>query len=281
MRSLEVRLPVLPGELVDLDVGLDRSFVAITAQVERSVVPGYAGESVVYSDQQLVFDRDAVVPVPSPCRFPVVRALPNGLAVVVDKRTARESSNAWLMDRRAGVVGAFRPGDGVADVLACGDRIVVTYFDEGIFRGDVPSYEGVAIFDARGSFEWGYHSQFGESAPSIADCYAACVDERDRLLISPYTEFPVVRIDVAARTCEVFPAPDDVRGAAAMSAIDDRVLFAGAYHGQNAVFELILGSDSAREVGTYPGTLRGLRGGEFVALGANSYTIVSPDGLDV
>ncbi|NUP09157.1 MAG: hypothetical protein HOW73_24160 [Polyangiaceae bacterium] len=49
-------------------------------------------------------------------------------------------------------------GDGVADAVSVGERIVVTCFDEGVFGGVAPSEEGLWVFATDGSLEFGYQT---------------------------------------------------------------------------------------------------------------------------
>jgi hypothetical protein len=40
--------------------------------------------------------------------------------------------------------------------VICGHRIVVSYFDEGVFGDVPPSPEGIAVYSQLGELEWGY-----------------------------------------------------------------------------------------------------------------------------
>lgn len=280
MREIaEVRIRDLSAQLVDLDVTPGGSYVAIAAVVDRRMIRDEGrdvGEHTFYRDQRLLFGNAVAAEFPHEQPWPKrVRALDDDTAIVVDCGAEREQPNAWIFNRAGKMLTSFCAGDGIQDVVVCGCHIAVTYFDEGIFGGVSPSLEGVSIFNRAGEFVFGYHSQFGYERASIADCYAACADVRGRLCIFPYTEFPVVRIDLASRVREVFSTPEIVHGASAISLTDDRGFLWGPYHQAGEFFEVPLGSPSATNVGTYPGPLRGLPGGKFLALRSFGYAIIS------
>src|SRR5213593_4645291 len=184
------------GELLDLDV-LDSGY--------------WAG---VFRDGQYLFVRTPTCrsAAPSRVRFPLIRCLEPGRIVLVDTRTQRDQANAWVLCPERNEILEFFAGDGIQDVLANGDTIVVTYFDEGVFSGIRPGDEGVAVFDSRGDLRAGYRSTLGSRAVDIADCYAACWESDWRIAFLPYREFPLVRLDVRTFDQNVVQTPRRLHG---------------------------------------------------------------------
>ena len=126
-----------------------------------------------------------------------------------------------------------------------------------------------------GSSEFGYHSEFAGQPPQIADCYAVTIDDQSRLVVFPYTDFPIVRIDLGTRTRDVFSTPESVHGAHAICAVQDRIYFAGPYGQRTALHEWRLGDTTAPRCGTLDGVVRGLNDGRLLVRDASGYTVVS------
>ena len=117
------------------------------------------------------------------------------------------------------------------------------------------------------------------AAPVIADCYAAAADLDGRLLAFPYTDFPLLRIDVGERSLEVFPMPTPVRSADAHTSVGDVVWFVQPAHRGGA----ILRTDFRGQVSTQIGVLqdanvRGLPGGRLLAVRRTGFDVIDLKG---
>ena len=259
MNEKEYRLENLPEPLLDLDAGSNDSWVGVAGKEQKQV---------------LLFDGRAVK-IPQVCRFPIVRAIGNGRAIVVDTRIEKAKQvNAWVVDTDGNVKTSFCVGDGVQDVLASEKWIVVTYFDEGVFSDIEPGPEGLVVFDTSGKFKFGYQSHFGKKAVDIADCYCACWVGPHQIMFLPYTEFPLVRLDLETFTQEIYATPKELHGSRGLTVLGDRVFCHGPYD-QRDIREWRVGNQKAACVGQYTARLRGLGEGRFLALGQAGYTIVS------
>ena len=214
----------------------------------------------------------SVVPPRTP-RFPLIRILNADRVVLIDARTQGTEVNAWVLDHQGEVVAAFFAGDAIADARVLRDFIAFTYSDEA-YGADGPAGEGVAVFDLMGRFLWGYRSQFGEEAVDTMDVYAACTDERDYLWFFPYTEFPLVRLDVLSREQKLFKAPEILNGSGALSVRDEVAYFANPYQGRGAIFQWLCGAPTAHRVASIDGRVRGLSGGRFLAATRGDWTLV-------
>jgi hypothetical protein len=66
--------------------------------------------------------------------------------------TGEHGHNAWVIDDAGTMAFSFSIGDAIEDVLANGNQIVATYFDEGVFGNDPLSQNGIGTFTPRGGF---------------------------------------------------------------------------------------------------------------------------------
>jgi hypothetical protein len=201
---------------------------------------------------------------PAPVRFPRVRALNSDQVLLAETRTEHDAPNAWILDRRRGVVAHFLMGDAIADIVVSPPFIAVTYFDEA-YGSAGPAGEGASFFDFDGHFVWGYRAQFGHEAVDMMDVYAACADETGCLWFYPYTDFPLVRLDIHAREQQIFEPPETLHGAHALSIRNGNAYFIGPYERHGLVFEWPLKAPDARRLGTLEARVRGLPGGRFLA----------------
>ena len=191
-------------------------------------------------------------------RFLLVRLADENTAVIVSTRAAPGQTNAWVVTRAGQIERAFTVGDGVEDLLAHPGGLVVTYFDEGVFSNTLPSAEGLALFSLDGSFLAGYNSGLSNGV-FISDCYCACWRGSTEVCFSPYTDFPLVSLDIVNRTQQVWELPAVLRGARALVPQDDLWYF----FVRGTVFRWSPGL--VPEVsGTYSGRLRGLSDGLFM-----------------
>jgi hypothetical protein len=226
------------------------------------------------SEQVIAFQGGDEIRKTPPIKFPIIRWVGNDHILVADTRIdSITSSNAWIYKSDGILQTTFCAGDAINDAVANKNAIVFTYFDEGVFGNIPPSNDGVAVFTLDGQLLFGYQSFFGESAVDVADCYCACRGDRDEVLFVPYTDFPLVRLNIATRSQKIEVLPEVLHGTRALVAIGDNLFFYGPYGQRSAIFEYKSGRD-ARLVDTHAGPLRGLTQGRFISVGEHEYTIV-------
>jgi hypothetical protein len=207
-------------------------------------------------------DWDIEAPIPVP--FPRIRLLDRHRILLVNSRTDPDVANAWILHRQHGTLAHFYVGDAVAEIVVSPPFIAVTYFDEA-YGSDGPAGEGVSFFDFEGHSLWGYATHFADEAVDTMDVYAATGDEAGYLWFYPYTDFPLVRLDIHAREQRIFTPPAIVHGSSGLSVHNGTAYFVSPYDQWGAAFEWALGAPTARRIATIPGRVRGLPGGRFIA----------------
>jgi hypothetical protein len=252
-----------------LGLATDGWCAAIAGQ--RSETDGYAP----LSDTVLWLNGKTVTFNP-PLLCPRVAVFDDHRVAIVECRiTRRGEINAWIFSQQGVLLTEFSVGDGVEDLLATSDRLIVTYFDEGVFGfGNESGNEGLAVFGTDGRLEFGYHTQFGWSDHEIADCYAASLDSEGRVVFCAYSSFDLVRLDLEHRTRERWETPQPLHSCHALTMLGDTCFFGGGRYGAN-VRAWNLGGEW-RDLGVSLGDVQGLPGGRFLALGESGYTIIYP-----
>ena len=175
------------------------------------------------------------------------------------------------MERRSPV---FALETGSADVLGSDQRIVVTYFDEGVYGDVSPSEQGLVAFDLDGSLGFEYQ-KFVLDSVDISDCYCAAWTADRRVVFSPYTGFPLVVLDIESRQQAVHLMPEVLHGASAISEIDGAVILHSPYQEKTALYRWKPGQEPVR-VGVHTGWLRGLWNGRFLSKNDHGFAIVCP-----
>lgn len=253
-----VTLADLPGAAIDIDVREDGEWVAICR----------FGPNLVVASERHHFT------VPEEIQFPSIRWVGRGDLLLIDMRTTRGRDNAYLFSTSGDQKARFCVGDGVEDAIAVGEAVVITYFDEGVFGQVPPSHEGLCVFSPDGHLEFGYTS--GVRNPvRIADCYCVCAAGRHEVCFLPYTDFPLVRLNLKTRDQEVHELPEVLAGACALSTDGVVFHFYSTYSAKRSIIRWRPG-EACLEVGTHSGPLRAHGRGAFLSTGASGYTIVRP-----
>lgn len=166
----------LDGEvLVDIDVLTDDSYIAITDQ-GRVVFP---------------FDK---IEIRQSFKFPIIRQLNNNSFFIADSRTREKTDNCFIYNLKGNVLRQFFAGDGIQDIEALRDKVIVTQFDEGIYGTDGPGNGGLVLFDFDGKILSKYNEKHGDQI--VSDCYCICKHGANRVIFLPYTEFPLIELNL-------------------------------------------------------------------------------------
>lgn len=215
---------------------------------------------------------------PEKVAFPLIACLKDEF-FVVNSRTDEKFENAFIYDRHGKLAHQFYVGDGVEDVVVVGDKIVITYFDEGVF-GDFPlAYNGVNIFDRNGKHLYGYHDQT-KSKRQIYDCYAAVGIDSTAIAFHAYDDsvggFSTVILNVDTYEETAFEPPKELDGCGAISIKDRIVYLFSPYKDNKGIYSFNLDSKQHERIGECEERqLKGLPGGRFVGVEDKNYAMIS------
>lgn len=162
--------------LESVDIRPDGSPVAIIRT--RADAP-----ALLVDGNQLAVTDESLSRVGAELIFPSVRAVGEDRFIIIGGSSG-PGANAWILDLSGREVKALHT-QGIEDVVANEDFIVMTFDDEGVFRGDPIAEQGLAVFDTAGDFICGHHDSFGSDV-FVSHCYAACWYDRDVLAFFPY-----------------------------------------------------------------------------------------------
>lgn len=262
MHQSTVHLDGLPGAVVDVDVtDGDAWLVACVKQRGDVTVATSAGNVVALGDVWC----------------PIVRWMRGGHILLVDARTELGRDNAFVFTREGEPIARSCIGDGVQDVLIVGERVVVTYFDEGACGSVQPSAEGLCVFGSGLELEYGYQSGVKDPV-EILDCYCACVAGQHEVCFSPSPGFELVRLNVETREQTVLALPARLARATALATDGVDYFFYAPNRAGTRIYRWSRGHGDVTRVGTHSDLLRAGRRGNFISPGPAGYTIVDVKG---
>jgi hypothetical protein len=240
------------GKIVNLDAKDDKSFIAYTDRKE-----------IVTRDRSLIIDMDI--------RFPRIRFLDREMFLLADTRTI-EDPNVYIFNYDGELLRSFLGGDGIEDIVIHNNKIIVTFFDEGVFGADGPNNNGLSVFSFNGDFEFGYNANAEGSF--IASCYCICKQDTNKVLFYAYDFFNVIELDLDVFSWKELNTPAVVEYASAMTSIGNKIIFHSCYREQNALLCWDREQEGVIRLGEYTADLRGLDNGKFLAFGEKGFTII-------
>jgi hypothetical protein len=201
-----------------------------------------------------------------------VRQLSDNLFLVLSI-PAKGEHNALIYDCWGKLQLSFFAGYGIEDVLVFKDKIVFTYFDEGVFGNDGPNLEGLTVFNFRGEMLYGFNSNANWL---IADCYSACKLDQNTVLFYPYTDFQMIALNIDTFKWKQYETPVDFKGAHSMVYNAGQVILHGTYKNREHFFLWNIAGKEVTKFGTFNGGLKGLEEGKFMTLKSNGFSIINP-----
>jgi hypothetical protein len=233
------------------------------------------GSFIAYTDNKIVITDDYKIRIDKEIRFPFIRRINNERFLLADSRTNKYNlPNVHIYDIEEQVQKSFFAGDGIQDIVIQANKIIITYFDEGVFGSSGPNKDGVAVFDFNGNQVFGFNSSaiWG----FIVDCYCICKDGTNQVLFYGYTDFKMYELNLNTLKIEVFTPPKKVSGASAISSIKGEIIFHSPYDDESSFFLWERNTNLVNKIGEYSQALKGLKNGNFLAFGDKGYTIVNP-----
>lgn len=253
MTETEFHIDISQEKICDLDVSDNNLFIAYTDNKE-----------IITSDKKIALEIGL--------KYPIVRLIDEEKFLLLDSRTDSNKQNAFIYDFNGQLLKTFLAGDGIQDVLIQNNKIVITYFDEGVFGKDGPNNNGLTVFNFDGKQEFGFNESIQDL--HIYDCYCICKQDKNKVLFYAYDFFNVVQLNLDNFEWQEFKTPNDFEGASAMTNIDDKIIFHSSYHDKKSFFLWDRQSGEVTKVGEYGSDLKGLQGGKFLTFGEKAFVII-------
>lgn len=253
MTETEFHIDVFQEKICDLDLSDDNFFIA-------------------YTDNKEIITSDKKISIEIEIKYPIVRLIDKEKFLLIDSRTDSNKQNAFIYDFNGRLLKTFLAGDGIQDVLIQNNKIVITYFDEGVFGEGGPNNNGLTVFNFDGKQEFGFNESI--QGLHIYDCYCICKQDKNKVLFYAYDFFNVVQLNLDNFEWQEFKTPNDFEGASAMTNIDDKIIFHSSYHDKKSFFVWDRQNDEVTKAGEYGSNLKGLQAGKFLTFGEKGFVII-------
>ena len=231
------------------------------------------GLYLAFCNNGQVISNNKNVFINSQIQYPIIRIFDYNKFLLADCRTVENKPNAFIYDFAGQLLNSFVLGDGIQDILIHHNKIIVTYFDEGVFGADGPNNNGLTVFSLDGKQEFG----FNESVEGlhIYDCYCICKHGIDKVLFYAYDYFDVTELNLDSYEWQQIITPMDFKGSSALTIKDKKIIFHSNYDDKLSFFEWDTLSMEVNKIGKYSSQLKGLENGKFLAVRECGFTIIS------
>ena len=250
-------------QVIHINLNESQRIVDLYAETESDYIAFTNDNCVVICDHNCRIDVDLM--------YPIIRRVDESTFLIADSRT-EVSANLHIFDFNGRHINSFLAGDGIADILVHQEKIVVSYFDEGVFGDDGPNLDGLSVFDVNGTQLFGFNSSV--ISEGIADCYSMSKCTPNSIVFYAYDDFNVRMLNLDTLVIKEFVTPKGLRGASAISKEDHVIILHGIYGDKSTLYAWNESKSDVTEIGSYPPPLRGLTGGKFMAFGDKGYTLI-------
>jgi hypothetical protein len=253
MRECTTDIDLGGDVLIDIDCSTNDSYVGIT---NKGYIIRPFGKIKIHQSFQ----------------FPIIRQINDNQFLVADARVSTRTDNCFIYDSEGKIIGQFFAGDGIQDIEIVKEKIIVTYFDEGVFGMDGPNNEGLIIFNLNGKILLSYNEKHGDQI--ISDCYCICGHGSNRILFLPYTEFQLIELNLDNGEETIYEIPEEIKGSNSITSTAESIIFHAPYDDKRGFFKWIPGDKKFERIGEYNEGLRGLKNGKFLAKREKGFTII-------
>jgi hypothetical protein len=256
MRIKNVKLELTGKNLIGFDFKSEKEYLGVT-KFNEIITP--------FQNFELNIDF----------KFPIIRILNKEQFLLINTRTENDKENCFVYNNEGRLMNKFNIGVGIADIIILKNKIIVSYFDEGVLGNDGPNNNGLSIFNLSGKLIFGYNEKQGQLI--IVDCY--CISELDnqRILFLAYPDFNLIELDLANYKETVYEIPLNLIGSNAMTTFKNKIYFHSPYKDKEGIYEWEIGKEITNKIGNYKGNLRGIQNGKFLCFKNKEYTIIEMD----
>jgi hypothetical protein len=231
------------------------------------------GNFIAFTDNKTVIANDKNLKIEIDLLFPIIRRLDNDTFLIAGSREEGDN-NGYIFNFNGQLLKSFLAWYGIEDIVVHRDKIIITYFDEGVLRGDGPNNDGVAVFNFSGEQIFGFNSS--KVYGYILDCYCICKHGTNRILFYAYADLKVFELNLDTFKVESFETPKDFLGISAITSTADKIILHSSYHYKRSFFSWDRNKKIVKRFGDYSQGLTGIVNGKFLIYGDTDYTIIDP-----
>ena len=157
----------------------------LTQENIRNIFVDSFGNYVAITSQNNIIGNDFRFSIKIDFDFPHIRIIDNENILIIDDNWNIEK-NAYVIDYSGNIKLKFYAGIGIEDIKINKKKIIVSYFDEGVFGKVGPNKDGISIFDFNGKQIFGYISHSANN--NFVDCYCLSNFGNDKIIFYGYSD---------------------------------------------------------------------------------------------
>lgn len=184
------------------------------------------------------------------------------------------TENALIIDYTGKVYIKFNIGTSINDIKINGKKIIVSYFDEGVLRGDKPDGDALAVFNLNGEQVFGFNSSNLQG--QLIDCYCVANLGNGKIIFNGYGNFSLQELDVSNFTLVSYEIPPVCIGAQSVSTNDGNIIFHSTYKDKTSFFIWNLQSGEFYQMASEFKNLQSTENGIFYQVNRKSFTMINP-----
>ncbi|WP_288438674.1 hypothetical protein [uncultured Chryseobacterium sp.] len=182
--------------------------------------------------------------------------------------------NAVIIDYEGNCQVKFNIGNSINDIKINGNKIIVSYFDEGILKGDKPDYDALAVFNLNGKQIFGFNScTINEK---LIDCYCVANQNGGKVIFNGYGNFSLQELDLHNLKLTSHKIPPTCIGAQSASTKAGNIIFHSTYQDKTSFFIWNHQSDTLHQINSEFKNLQSTENGVFFRVDKKSFTLISP-----
>lgn len=231
------------------------------------------GVYILVSTQNNIIGNNFKFPFYKDLQFPICRIIDLEKLLIIDDNP-KLNENAFLVNYSGKVLTKFYAGISIEDVIILKNKIIISYFDEGILGKCGPNNDGISIFNFDGIQTYGYKSSVLND--EFIDCYCMTNYGNNRIIFYGYSDFKLKELNLDSFKITEYETPIDFLGANSISTKNEQIILHSSYKDKTSFFNWNLKSNRVQRIDSTEKNLKGTDNGTFFNYNKKSITLFKP-----
>ena len=231
------------------------------------------GKFIAITSQNNLIGNDFRIELKQEFSSPIVRFLNDKKLLIIDD-TEKHKNNGFIIDFDGKILKKFNAGIRIQDVIVNKNKIIISYFDEGILGKDGPNNEGVTVFSFEGEQKFGYKSSSNNN--DFIDCYCLTNYGVNKIIFYGYSDFQIHELDLETNKITTYETPIDFLGSNSLSVLQHKLIFHSSYNNKTTFFVWDLKTKTIERVESNEKNLLATDNGTFFKYDKKHFTLIRP-----
>lgn len=193
------------------------------------------------------------------------------LAVLGD---SDHSENALIIDYQGNIHAKFNIGTYINTIIINENKIIVSYFDQGVLDGSGPDKDALSVFNLKGKQIFGFNSSTLDR--QLIDCYCVANLGNNKIVFNGYGNFLLQELDLNTMKIITHETPPECIGATSLSTIADNLIFHSTYKDKTSFLVWNLQSDRVNKIPSEFKNIIATDHGTFYKVYRKSFILINP-----